>query len=226
MSVLTLQFLSGLMGMSATSTDTEVATALEKTLPAAREAQARATKLEADLVAANARASQAETARDAALLALESVPPAPAPPATPEAKFKAGDKVLYREGEKTVTASMGPEIVYEFQDGEYGPESKCEPMNGAVAVAFSGNLRVLSAYAARVPGQTLDAGKLAALAKAAVANPASLADALAQIDASVPKDAKAKTAASAALAMLQPPDPSVPSPDPVALWQQRLAAAR
>jgi hypothetical protein len=220
---LTLAFLAGLLAMKADSSEDAVADALEKTLPAAREAQAHAAKLEADLTAANVRVAQAEAARDVALKALESVPPA-AP--TPEAKYKAGDKVLYREGEKTVTSSMGPEIVYEFQDGEYGPESKCEPMNGAVAVAFSGNLRVLSAYAARVPGQTLDAGKLAALAKAAVANPASLADALAQIDASVPKDAKAKTAASAALAMLQPPDPSVPSPDPVALWQQRLAAAR
>lgn len=198
---LTLAFLAGLMAMKADSSEDAVADALEKTLPAAREAQAHAAKLEADLTAANVRVAQAEAARDVALKALESVPPA-AP--TPEAKYKAGDKVLYREGEKTVTSSMGPEYIYEFEGGECGPESRCEPMNGASAVAFTGNLRVLSAYAARVPGQTLDAGKLAALARAAVTDPSKLADALSQIDASVPKDAKAKVAATAALAMLQP----------------------
>lgn len=202
---LTLSFLAGLMAMKADSSEDQVADALEKALPAGREAQARAAKLEADVAALNARVAQAEADRNAAILALESVPPAPEAPA---AKYKAGDKVLYRGGEKTIKSAMGPEIVYEFEDGtespECGPESRCKPMDGAEAKAFAGNLKILNAFAARVPGHTIDAAKMASLAMAAVADPAKMADAINQIEASVPKDARAKAANAATLTMLQP----------------------
>jgi len=205
---LTLAFLAGLMAMKADSSEDQVADALEKALPAGRDAQARAAKLEADVAALNARVVQAESERAAALLALESVPPAPEAPMTPEAKYKAGDKVLYRGGEKTIKSAMGPEIVYEFEDGtespECGPESRCKPMDGAEAKAFAGNLKILNAFAARVPGHTVDAAKMASLAMAAVADPSKMADAINQIEASVPKDARAKAANAATLAMLQP----------------------
>ena len=202
---LTMAFLAGLLAMKADSTEDQIADELERVLPAAREAKAHAAKLEADVAALNARVAQAESERAAALLALESVPPAPE---APEAKYKAGDKVLYRGGEKTIKSAMGPEIVYEFEDGtespECGPESRCKPMDGAEAKAFAGNLKILNAFAARVPGHTIDAAKMASLAMAAVADPSKMADAINQIEASVPKDARAKAANAATLAMLQP----------------------
>ncbi len=205
---LTLPFLAGLMGMSATSTEDQLADALDAALSGGREAKAHAAKLEADITALNARVAQAESARDAAILALESIPPAPKAPMAPEAKYKAGDKVLYRGGEKTVKSAMGPEIVYEFEDGtespECGPESRCKPMDGAEAKAFTGNLKILNAFAARVPGHTVDAAKMAALAMASVTDPSKMADAFAQIEASVPKNAAAHAANRAALSMLQP----------------------
>lgn len=206
---LTLAFLAGMLAMKADSTEDQIADELERALPAARQAQAHAAKLETDLSAANVRVTQLIAERDAALLALESAPPVPAA----AAKYKAGDKVLYRDGEKTITTSMGPEIVYEFETGECGPESRCEPIDGPVAVAFNGSLRVLTAFAARVPGHTFDTGKLAALARAAAGNPAKMAEAIAQIEASVPKDAKAKAAANAALTMLQPAASAPPASD-------------
>ena len=222
---LTMPWIQGLYGLAASSTEDDVCAKLEETLTQARNAQAHGAKLEADLSDANVRVAQAEAQRDALLKAAEQAPP---PPEAPAAKFKVGDKVLYREAEATIKSVMGPEFVYEFETGECGPESRCQPMDGAVANAFSGNLLVLKAFSLRVPGHTVNAEQLRSLAMQAATGAIQLPDAIKQIEASVPKDSKQRQANNAAAAMLQPEASATPkaSEDPLTAWSSMIASAR
>lgn len=225
MAKLTMPWIQGLYGLAASSTEDDVCAKLEETLTQARNAQAHGAKLEADLSAVTTRAAQAEAQRDALLKAAEQMPPAPEAPA---AKFKAGDKVLYREAEATIKSVMGPEFVYEFETGECGPESRCQPMEGAVAKAFAANLQVLTFCSVRVPGHTVSAEQLRSLAMQAATGAVNLPDAIKQIEASVPKDSKQRQANNAAAAMLQPEASATPkaSEDPLTAWSSMIASAR
>lgn len=207
MARLSLTYLAGIFALGAGATEDEVADTLEAELKAGKEARSHGAKLEADILALSASVQQAESARDAALLALESIPPAPAAPEpapAATAKYKPGDKVMYREKEMPVIAAMGPEMVYEFEGGECGPESRCQSMSSPVAVAFAGNHRVLTAYAARVAGHTMSAEQLRSLAMATANGTEALADVLAKIDASVPSNAQRQAVARGVLEALAP----------------------
>lgn len=209
-----LSWLAGLVGLGEDAQDEKVATALESRVTLAKGLESEVVALKASLEQAStqakaleARATQAESARDAALLALESIPPAPAAPEpapAATAKYKPGDKVMYREKEMPIMAAMGPEMVYEFEGGECGPESRCQPMNSPVAVAFKSHLELLSTVAKQAAGHTITPEGFRSMAMAMANNEQTAAEAVAKIYASVPSNAQRQAVARGVLEALAP----------------------
>ena len=207
MARLSLTYLAGIFALGAGATEDEVADTLEAELKAGKDARAHAAKLDADILALSAKVQQAESARDAALLALENLPPAPAAPEpapAATAKYKPGDKVMYREKEMPIMAAMGPEMVYEFEGGECGPESRCQPMSSPVAVAFKSHLELLSTVAQQTAGHTVTPEGFRSMAMAMANNEQTAAEAVAKIYASVPSNAQRQAVARGVLEALVP----------------------
>lgn len=213
MARLSLKYLAGVFALAGSATEDEVADALEAELKAGKEARAHAVKLEADVLALSAKVQQAESARDAALLALESLPPPPVAPEpvaapAPAGKFKPGDDVLYQGSAGKVKAVMGPEMVCELEDGRCAPDSRLEAANSPAAVAFQHRVAILESFAAGIQGHTITPDKLRAMAM--VDGIEGVRQAIDTIKASVPANTQRQAVARGVLEALAPNHSAIP----------------
>lgn len=207
-----LSWLAGLVGLGEDAQDEKVATALEARVTLAKGLESEVGALKASLEQAStqakaleARAMQAESARDAALLALENMPPAPEmPEPTPAAtgKFKPGDDVLYQGSAGKVKAVMGPEMICELEDGRCAPDSRLEAANSPAAVAFQHRVAILESFAAGIQGHTVTPDKLRAMAM--VDGIEGVRQAIDTIKASVPSNAQRQAVARGVIEALAP----------------------
>lgn len=154
------------------------AAAVMASAQAGRAAQARVIGLEADLAAA-----------------LKTVAATPPPAKGPD--FKVGDKVTYRDREAAVAAILEPEVVYELEDGECAPQSRCKPMSADAQARVADAFGALRAHAAAVRSRMDDAA-LRGLAVRYATGGCSLTQVLAEVSAS-------PAVPAGAIAALRPP---------------------
>lgn len=196
----TLKSLAGLVGLEGEPDETAVVQALTRRLDTGTQAAAKLEGLEADLTAARAQAASVPTLTaerdklridlDAASKALAMVPELPAPAAPATAKYKAGDKVLYKGAELGVKEDLGVIQCYALDDESVAPEKDLEPVSAETAARAADTAKALAGVARLVRSKMPEAEQKA-LALQVATGKLGLAAAMEKIQAAPPVPLKA-----------------------------------